>query len=96
MLKATAIAIMLPCSAIAQTNNCGPHADVVARLAEGYGETRRSIALGANNTVVETFASEAGSWTITVTTPGGPTCLVAAGQAWQAVSEELPAPGEDM
>jgi NAD(P)H-dependent flavin oxidoreductase YrpB (nitropropane dioxygenase family) len=86
MLKATAIAILLPCSAFAQSQ-CAPHADVVA---DGYGETRRSIALGANNTVVETFASEGGSWTITVTTPGWPTCLVAAGQAWQATNDPLP------
>ena len=75
----------------AQMQNCAAHADVVERLAAGYGESRQSIALGANNTVVEVFASiETGTWTITVTTPGGPTCLVAAGQAYQAVNEPLP------
>ena len=80
----------------AQSANCGPHDAVVARLAAGYGESRRSIALGANNAVVETFVSaETGSWTITVTAPGGPTCLVASGQSYQAVNEPLPPPGED-
>ena len=80
----------------AQSANCGPHDVVAARLASGYGESRRSIALGANNSVVETFAStETGSWTITVTAPGGPTCLVASGQSYQAVNEPLPPPGED-
>lgn len=78
-------------SALAQTANCGPHDVVVARLATGYGESRQSIALGANNTVVETFASaETGSWTITVTTPDGPTCLVASGQEYQYLAEALP------
>ncbi|WP_093991343.1 hypothetical protein [Flavimaricola marinus] len=76
---------------IAQSRNCAAHDDVVQRLAAGYGESRQSIALGANNTVVEVFASEeSGTWTITVTTPGGPTCLVAAGQAYQSVNEPLP------
>ena len=80
----------------AQSANCGPHDVVVARLATGYGESRRSVALGANNTVVETFVSEAsGSWTITVTTPNGTTCLVASGQSYQAVNDPLPPPGED-
>jgi hypothetical protein len=75
----------------AQSTNCGAHDVVVARLATGYGESRQSIALGANNTVVETFASaETGSWTITVTTPDGPTCLVASGQSYQYLAEALP------
>ncbi len=77
--------------AFAQSTNCGPHDRVVAGLATGYGESRQSIALGSNNTVVETFASEqTGTWTITVTTPDGPTCLVASGQSYQYVAEALP------
>lgn len=80
----------------AQSANCGPHDRVVAGLAVGYGETRVSIALGANNAVVETFVSaQTGTWTITVTTPNGTTCLVASGQSYQAVNDPLPPPGED-
>lgn len=81
----------------AQTGrNCGPRETVVARLAEGYGETRQSVGLGANNAVVEVFASdETGSWTITVTVPGGMTCLVASGQTFEEVAEALPAAGKD-
>ena len=83
-------------AAQAQQRNCGPREVVVARLAEGYGETRQSIGLGANNAVVEVFASEeTGSWTITVTTPNGMTCLVASGQAYEALAEALPAKGND-
>ena len=80
----------------AQSTNCGPHDRVVAGLAVGYGEARVSIALGANNVVVETFvAAQTGTWTITVTTPDGTTCLVASGQSYQAVNDPLPPPGED-
>ena len=75
----------------AQSTNCGPHDTVVEGLAKGYGEARVSIALGNHNTVVETFASaETGTWTITVTTPDGPTCLVASGQSYQYLAEALP------
>jgi hypothetical protein len=74
----------------AQTGNCADHAQVVERLAERYGESRQSIGLGGDNAVVEVFASmDTGSWTITVTQPGGPTCLVAAGQAYQYLNEPL-------
>ena len=75
----------------AQTGNCAAHAAVVVRLGEHYGESRQTIGLGSDNTVVELYASpETGSWTILVTRPGGPTCLVAAGQAYQYVNEPLP------
>ena len=76
---------------LAQSTNCGPHDRVVEGLAKGYGEARVSMALGSNNTVVETFASaETGTWTITVTTADGPTCLVASGQSYQYLAEALP------
>ena len=49
-----------------------------------------------NNAVVETFVSaQTGTWTITVNTPNGTTCLVASGQSYQAVNDPLPPPGED-
>lgn len=76
---------------VAQTANCAPHDTVVERLAEAYGESRQSVGLGSDNTIVETFASaETGTWTITVTIPGGPTCLVASGQAFELTVEALP------
>ena len=39
------------------SRNCGERAQVVQRLVEGYGETRRSLGPGANNTIIEVFAS---------------------------------------
>ncbi len=70
--------------------NCADHATVVERLGEHYGESRQSMGLASDNAVVEVFASmDTGSWTITVTRPGGPTCLVAAGQAYQYLNEPL-------
>lgn len=75
----------------AQMNNCADRATIVQRLAERWGETRQSMGLAANNAVIEVFASaETGTWTITATMPGGPTCLVASGDAFQALAEALP------
>lgn len=97
-LAATAalMAISTSSAQAQQARNCGPRDLVVTRLAEGYGETRQSMGLGANNAVIEVFASEeSGTWTITVTTPNGMTCLVASGQAFEELAEALPAKGND-
>ena len=76
--------------------NCAPREVVIERLANGYGETRQAIGLGAQGAVVEVFASdETGSWTITVTLPDGLTCLVASGQSYEALAEALPPKGND-
>lgn len=76
--------------AIGQGRNCADRETVVDRLAEGYGESRQSMGMGANNSVIEIFASiETGTWTITVTLPNGQTCLVASGQSFERLDEEL-------
>lgn len=76
--------------------NCAPRPVVLERLTDGFGETRQSIGLGAQGVVVEVFASAAtGTWTITATLPDGTTCLVAAGEGFEALAEALPAPGDD-
>lgn len=97
LTAAAALYVASTTDAAAQNaRNCGPREAVVDRLAEGYGETRQSIGLGANNSVVEVFASrETGSWTITVTTPNGLTCLVASGQSFETLAEALPEKGKE-
>jgi len=76
--------------------NCAPREVVVAQLAERYGESRQSMGLGTQGAVMEVFASEqTGTWTITVATAQGMTCLVASGQAFEALAEALPKPGND-
>ncbi|TMM51599.1 hypothetical protein [Sulfitobacter sabulilitoris] len=95
LTTAAALVIVTTTDALAQSpRNCGPREVVVTRLAEGYGETRQAIGLAANAALMEIFAStETGSWTITVTLPGGLTCLMASGQSYEALSEPLPARG---
>ncbi|WP_298850601.1 hypothetical protein [uncultured Ruegeria sp.] len=75
----------------AQGQNCAPRKDVLERLTDTYGETRRGLGLARQGAVMELFASnQSGSWTITVTLPNGVTCLVASGQAFEDVADALP------
>ncbi|WP_138467348.1 hypothetical protein [Poseidonocella sp. HB161398] len=80
-----------------QPRNCADRDDVLQRLSKSYGETRQSIGIGANNSLVEVFASdETGTWTITVTMPDGMTCLIASGQAYEKlIHDKLLQPGDD-
>lgn len=93
---ATAALMLLTGAALVQPANCATRDAIVERLASSYGETRQSMGLGANNAVIEVFASDkSGSWTITVTGTNGITCLVASGQAFDAMAESLPALSND-
>lgn len=89
----------LACQAMALSpaqaqSNCATHEAVVARLAEKFGEVRQSLGIAQNNSLIELFASkETGTWTITMTLPNGSTCLVAAGDAFEHVTDKLAEPG---
>ena len=89
--------VLLSSTSVAQTRaNCASRDDVVKHLANTFGESRQSVGLGSNNVMVEVFASQtSGSWTIVITSPTGLTCLVASGQAFEAVAEVLPIDGDD-
>lgn len=74
---------------------CGKRTLVLDQLGQKYGETRRGMGVAGNNTVMEMFASPTtGSWTIIVTMPDGMSCLVASGQGFETIAEELPASGD--
>jgi hypothetical protein len=78
----------------AQTPQCAPRVEVVAHLAEAFGETRRAMGLTQDNAVVEVFAAEdTRTWTITVTMANGTSCIVAAGESFEALAEHLPLRG---
>ena len=82
----------------AEAAQCAPRDQVVARLATGFDEARQGagLSMGPDGTaqVVEIFASLAGSWTLVVTLPDGMSCILAAGQNWDATQDDLPAKGE--
>tara|TARA_R110000737_G_scaffold302815_1_gene309969 strand:+ start:828 stop:1190 length:363 start_codon:yes stop_codon:yes gene_type:complete len=96
MTLGCAVLMLATAAQATPAQTCAPREVVVKRLASGYGETRQSIGLGTNNSMVEIFASdESGSWTITVTSPQGITCLIASGQAFETLAEALPIDDQD-
>lgn len=68
--------------AAAQAPQCGARDAVLERLSDKYGEQPVSIGVTATGSLLEILASPEGSWTIVVTVPGGPTCLVSSGDGW--------------
>ncbi|WP_170772544.1 hypothetical protein [Ruegeria lacuscaerulensis] len=85
------LSIMVLAAQQVQARTCAPREDVVKRLAETYGETRKVIGIARQGAVMEVYASAAsGSWTITVTLPDGVTCLIASGQSYEDMAEALP------
>lgn len=85
------LGIMVLAAQQVQARTCAPREDVVKRLTETYGETRKVIGIARQGAVMEVYASAAsGSWTITVTLPDGVTCLIASGQSYEDMAEALP------
>lgn len=67
---------------------CGPHARIVEVLAGKYGEAPKAIGTIDQKRFMEVYVSDAGSWTVLVTSVGGNSCIVAAGQDWENVPFE--------
>ncbi len=67
---------------------CGERARILARLAARYDEAPSAIGVTAAGQVIEVLTSASGSWTIVVTAPEGPACVVASGEGWRRVEPE--------
>jgi hypothetical protein len=95
MIRASILALMICASpAFAQMPQCGPRADVLAQLAGKWGEAPRAMGLIPSAGVMEMFANaETGTWTATITSPDGKTCIVAAGADFETM--DAPKPGVD-
>ncbi|MGI6856444.1 hypothetical protein [Mesorhizobium sp. 1B3] len=80
-VSAAALALSVHSTA-AQGPSCGPYKAVVKSLAEQYREKPQSVGVIDNNTVLEVFVSDAGTWTIVVTDTAGRSCVLSAGEGW--------------
>lgn len=95
MIRLAFLLVLLPSLASAQQVSCNHRDAVAAYLKESWDEDRQVLALDATGAAVEIFASpETGTWTLTLTRPGGLTCLLASGHAWEWVREPPPLPGD--
>lgn len=66
---------------------CGDHASIVQNLARKHAETPQAMGLSADGGVIEVLVSPEGGWTILVTYPRRPSCVVAVGEAWQSLRQ---------
>ena len=97
ILMVVSSALLIGWSALPSTAEtrlvCGPRGDVVAGLKQKYAEEPVSMGLASNGTVIEVFASEAGTWTILMTHPNGLSCLLTAGENWENLSAKVAGAG---
>jgi hypothetical protein len=62
---------------------CGDRDRILERLEQRHEETPQALGLSADGGVLEVLVSPEGGWTILVTYPTRPTCIVGVGEAWQ-------------
>ena len=85
-----AVALIAATSATAAAETlCGSRETVMKQLASEYQEAPVGIGLASNGAVVELLTSSNGTWTLLVTMPRGPTCLMGTGEAWQPVARKV-------
>lgn len=82
-------ALALVCSAVvsqpaeAAPKLCGDRAQILERLEQAHEERPRALGLSGDGGVIEVLVSPEGGWTMLITYPRRPTCVVATGEAWQ-------------
>ena len=94
ILLASTWALGSPAAAQSVVTNpaCDDHENVIKMLDRQYAEAPEALGLQSNGHVVQVFVSKDGaSWTIVTTRPDGLTCIVAAGEHWESISD----PGRD-
>jgi hypothetical protein len=90
LIRAAAVAVAFFVVPVSAQQACGPREAVVERLHVAFQERRRAAGITADGNLLEVFAADTGSWTAVVTRPGGPACIVAAGENWQTEPTETP------
>lgn len=69
---------------------CANRAALLDSLANDYQETPAAMGMSNGGNVIEVFTARDGkTWTILITHPDGNSCIVAAGQLWTPMPQEL-------
>ncbi len=62
---------------------CAARDEIVSALNEHYKENPAGIGLAPPGRVFELYVSEAGTWTLLLTTANGRSCVIGAGENWE-------------
>ncbi len=73
---------------------CGEHTTLMEKLENEHKENQESMGIATDGSLLEVFVSETGGWTMLVTYPGRPTCVVATGKDWHRLAIPAAATGE--
>lgn len=82
ILYAATALLVVACTPATAATVCLPRDVLIERLTDRYEEARIGAGLVNENSVVELFASQTGTWTLIVTTTTGQSCAVASGTDW--------------
>jgi hypothetical protein len=69
---------------------CGDRAELLERLEQEFSETPQALGLSEDGALIEVMVSPSGGWTILVTYPKRPSCVVATGQGWESLLVLVP------
>ncbi len=84
MILMAAVAFVAMSTTPAQSQMvCGERVEIVKALESGHQEQKTAAGLSGNGGLVELFTAVEGSWTLLLTVPGGPTCLLGSGEDWE-------------
>ncbi len=91
MLAMTALALGLlvqPATAVRAQPVCMPHDELTEQLYATFAEAPAANAIANNGALVELFTTrDRSSWTLAMTRPGGMSCVLVAGEAWNRFPE---------
>lgn len=77
------VAAATPASAMVQNLFCGPRGILIAELEKSYDERPVSYGITPDGALLEVLVGPKGNWTILVTQPGGPACVLTFGLDWE-------------
>lgn len=89
MWKIAVLAAVLAASPALAQSVCSTRTEFIDQLAHRFAENPVAMGLASNGGVVEVLASEKGSWTLLVTMPDGRSCVIAAGENWEALQPRI-------
>ena len=91
-MKVIMIALAVSCTALpafAETV-CAVRQQILESLRMEYYEAPRGLGMANDGNVIELLSSREGkTWTLLVTMPGGISCVIAAGESWEPLRQQL-------
>jgi hypothetical protein len=83
------LAVLAATAPAAGQTACGDRLEVLADLQSRYSEERGAAGITQSGGLLEITVAPSGTWTILLTLPGQPACVVAAGEDWQFMPDAV-------